>query len=296
MTTFSEELFKLVNIYYNNNNHEVYIHIIAGLIEINHKIDGLKIEDIITCIKRYDIYEDIQENGLYLLGNLTYDNPHNKKQICDKDGINLTFDSMMKFANNQVIQQNGLSLLANLVSDNIYNKKNICYKGGINITFDCIKKFPNNQFIQQNGLLLLGNLASDNSYSRQFIYDNFGIQLVLNATKKYPDNQNIQLHAKKLLDILQTTNKRDREEDGKEPKTSQKVRKLDNGNYITEDGTVLIPSMKALNEAQTAVKVKVEKEEEVAQEDAKSYALFIDKQQSEIDRLKELCKKNNIDV
>ena len=79
-------------------------------------------------------------------------------------------------------------------------------------------------------------------------------------------------------------------------KNSQKVRKLDNGNYMTDDGIVLVPSMKALNETQTAVKVKVEKEEEVAHEDAKSYALFIDKQQSEIDRLKELCKKNKIDV
>ena len=65
---------------------------------------------------------------------------------------------------------------------------------------------------------------------------------------------------------------------------------------MTDDGIVLVPSMKVLNETQTTVKVKVEKEEEVAQEDAKSYALFIDKQQSEIDRLKELCKKNKIDV
>ena len=48
--------------------------------------------------------------------------------------------------------------------------------------------------------------------------------------KKYPDNKDIQENAKKLLDILQTTNKRDREEDNIEPKTSQKVRKLDNGN------------------------------------------------------------------
>ena len=65
---------------------------------------------------------------------------------------------------------------------------------------------------------------------------------------------------------------------------------------MTDDGIILVPSMKALNETQTAVKVKVEKEEEVAQEDAKSYALFIDKQQSEIDRLKDLCKENKIDV
>ena len=118
----------------------------------------------------------------------------------------------------------------------------------------------------------------------------------LNITKRYPDNQDIRSDAKRLLDILQTTNKRDREEDSTESNNLQKVRKLDNGNYITEDGTVLVPSMKALNEAQTAVKVKVEKEEEVAQEEAKSYALFIDKQQSEIDRLKDLCKKNKIDV
>ena len=113
---------------------------------------------------------------------------------------------------------------------------------------------------------------------------------------KYPDNQDIQSLANQLLDTLLTTNKRNRKEDSKEPNNSQKVRKLDNGNYITEDGTVLIPSMKALNETQTVVKVKVEKEEEVAQEDAKSYTLFIDKQQSEIDRLKELCKKNKINI
>ena len=119
----------------------------------------------------------------------------------------------------------------------------------------------------------------------------------LNIMKKYSDNQDIQSLAKNLLDILQTTNKRDREEDSKEPNNnSQKVRKLDNANYMTEDGVILVPSMKALNETQMVVKVKIEKEEEIAQEDAKSYALFIDKQQSEIDRLKELCKKNKIDV
>ena len=125
----------------------------------------------------------------------------------------------------------------------------------------------------------------------------FVIADALNIIKKFPNTHVIQTRAKKLLDILQTTNKRNREENSTEPNNnSQKVRKLDNGNYMTEDGTVLVPSMKALNETQTVVKVKVEKEEEIAQEDAKSYALFIDKQQSEIDRLKELCRKNKIDV
>ena len=124
----------------------------------------------------------------------------------------------------------------------------------------------------------------------------FVISDALNIIKKYPNTHTIQTRARKLLDILQTTNKRNREEDSKEPNNSQKIRKLDNGNYMTDDGIILVPSMKALNETHIAAKMKVEKEEEIAQEDAKSYALFIDKQQSEIDRLKELCKKNTIYV
>ena len=52
--------------------------------------------------------------------------------------------------------------------------------------------------------------------------------------------------------------KKEREEDSTELDYSQKVRKLDNGNYMTDDGIVLLPSMKALNEIQTVVKMKVE--------------------------------------
>ena len=265
--------------------------------------DGINL--IIDCIKKFPDNTDIQIFGLRLLGNLTYDHPDNNKKVCDKDGINLVFDCIKKFPDNTCIQIFGLHFLMILVYYKSYNKDLVCdnikkisNKDGIQLVLNTMKKFSDNQIIQRYGIFLLVILACNNySDNKKKIAVKNNIELISNAMKKYPDNQYIQENAKKLLDVFQNnTNKRDREEDSTEPNNSQKVRKLENSNYITEDGVVLVPSMKALYETQTAVKVKVEKEEEVAQEDAKSYALFIDKQQSEIDRLKELCKKNKIDV
>ena len=260
-TTFSEKLLGLVKKHYKDKYDDVYTDIVAKLIENNHRIEGLKVEDIITCMKKYPDNKDIQRNGLRLLGNLACNNPDIKKQITDRYGINLAFDIMKKYSVNQEIQRNGLGLLGNLASNHSNNKQDICDKDGINLAFDILKKYPDNKDIQRYGLHLLGNLAWDNPDNVRKITDKDGIDFTFDILKKYPDNKDIQENAKKLLDILQTTNKRDREEDNTiEPKISQKVRKLDNGNYITDDGIVLVPSMKALNETQTAIKVKLEKE------------------------------------
>ena len=154
MTTFSEELLDLVKKHYKDNYQDVYIDLVAKLIEKNKKIEGIKEQDIITCIK------------------------------------------------------NGLSLLEKLVSNNQKDKSRKDY----------YKSYHQIPEVQERRRKL--------------------------ARERY--------HRSKK------DKKREREEDNTELDYSQKVRKLDNGNYMTDDGIVLLPSMKALNEIQTVVKMKVE--------------------------------------
>ena len=213
MPTFCEELFKLVNKYYKDNNHEVYIDIIAELIEKNRKIEGLMVEDIITCMKKYNQSENIQRYGLQMLGNLTFNHLDNKKKVCDKDGINLVFDCIKKFPDNIDIQIYGLRLLGILTYDYLDNIKKVCDKDGINLIIDCIKKFPDNTCIQIFGLYFLINLVYYKSYNKDLVYDNIkkisnkdGIQLVLNTMKKFSDNQIIQRYGILLLVILACNN------------------------------------------------------------------------------------------
>ena len=147
MTTFSEELLDLVKKHYKDKYQDVYIDLVAKLIEKNKKIEGIKEQDIITFIK------------------------------------------------------NGLSLLEKLVSNNQKDK------------------------------------------SRKDYY------------KNYHQIPEVQERRRKLARERYHRSKKDKE---RELNYSQKVRKLDNGNYMTDDGIVLLPSMKALNEIQTVVKMKVE--------------------------------------
>ena len=64
--TFDEELLGLVKKHY-KDKYDVYTDI-EKLIENNHRIEGVKVEDIITCMKKYANNQLIQRYGLYLLG------------------------------------------------------------------------------------------------------------------------------------------------------------------------------------------------------------------------------------
>ena len=70
-TTFSEELLDLVKKHYEDKYQDVYIDLVTKLIEKNKKIEGIKEQDIITCIK----------NGLSLLEKLVSNNQKDKINI-----------------------------------------------------------------------------------------------------------------------------------------------------------------------------------------------------------------------
>ena len=78
---------------------------IAELIEKNRKIEGLMVEDIITCMKKYNQSENIQRYGLELLGNLTFNHLDNKKRFVIKMELTLSLIVLRSFLIIQVFKK-----------------------------------------------------------------------------------------------------------------------------------------------------------------------------------------------
>ena len=88
------------------------------------------------------------------------------------------------------------------------------------------------------------------------------------------------------------------------PKKRMKLSVVVNGSkekqYFDKDGVEYLPTMKALHNRIEEIKKEnlksKEKTKQYYEEELKTNARFIEKLQKEIDRLKDLCKRNNIDV
>ena len=205
------------------------IFLLARLIEnkqtkISLPCNVMKIVSL-TCnvMKHYPTHDTIQAKGLLILGKYA---THNL-QIINQDGITLAFDSMKKYIDNVHLHRNALYLLSTL-SNNHDNQQKIVNIGGITIICDSMKKHTTDKSLQEHGLNILANLLN--------YIDKNTIDMVFDTTKKSVSSCDAY---EIILDILE---KRKRKRKiTKADCTTQKVRKLNNGNYITDDGIVLVP-------------------------------------------------------
>ena len=289
--------------------------------QINHtKInDVISVEIIILFMKEFPNELNLQVQCSCILkqhlSKCRIDSSYMTEQIVNFGGLELIIENMKKFHQCKLLEEHSISILEYCISDYgyIYNNQVAINKivdiEGIELI---IKKLNTNtcKLLHEQYISILAICICKHELVETKIVDHRLIEECIQVIMKKSERFNVNTYEHinftkiydKLIQIQSECKERDKPPDDMIVPSQKKLKTADNsikihlidGKYMTDDGVEFIPSMKALNNTQTTLTVKIEKEEEVQQEDAKTYALFIDKQQTEIDRLKELCKKNNI--